>query len=691
MRRKISLYIENQLVDLDEQSFVLFNYTMDDLSNPTIVRNSYSQAVKLPGTANNNRLFSHIFRGDRQTTADGFNALKKADFVIYDENGSILQKGYARLTSWENKNGFVTYSVQLFGNLGTFLYSLSHRSFDEDTWNIGDLLLVHKNRYESYFSLTAATVKDAWDNISDEQSLYSWFNFAPAYNGLPDNFETKKAYYNYVGAEPFHNLARFWNDQGVFYGPKNGTTAGVIVEMGEEHTEWEVQDLRCYNQRPVVRIKALFEAIADKNYNGGFDVTLDASLNDIEAYTDGWLTLPMLNREEVIDITNFRMIQFFKGTMTPTDFLVSFAKMYGIVFLIDQDHVTIMTRDAFYLWQLGFEINLSNRIDKNSVSVQATNVESKYYQLANDNVVGELVSKYNKGGNIPYGGMRVDTGFDFNTDTKELLENIVIKGAADVIESSPFFFEREYRQVGEPNSQIFKFSIYEECKTTLYATVDGEVKEITLTAPVYDNSQTTDVSYSASAQYRDAFPKVQLHDEDNGSADGSGVIMFYRGLQAPSRSTTRYWHLSDDNEDMLDLCGGKPCWNISQNGEGIVNVILIPCFLRGKTLSGKYQVPSVDFAKARELYVGLAYDSSNNTIYEQFWKTFITDRYDVDSKVMTCKVDLSGMQVGQSMFREFYYYDGALWALNKIKNHSLTTYDLTECEFVKVKNPLNYL
>ena len=50
MRRKISLYIGEQLVDLDDQSFILFNYQMDDLSNPTIVKNSFSQQITLKGT-----------------------------------------------------------------------------------------------------------------------------------------------------------------------------------------------------------------------------------------------------------------------------------------------------------------------------------------------------------------------------------------------------------------------------------------------------------------------------------------------------------------------------------------------------------------------------------------------------------------------------------------------------------------
>lgn len=45
MRRKISLYIADNLVDLDDQSLILFNYTMEDLLNPTIVKNSYSHQI----------------------------------------------------------------------------------------------------------------------------------------------------------------------------------------------------------------------------------------------------------------------------------------------------------------------------------------------------------------------------------------------------------------------------------------------------------------------------------------------------------------------------------------------------------------------------------------------------------------------------------------------------------------------
>lgn len=66
------------------------------------------------------------------------------------------------------------------------------------------------------------------------------------------------------------------------------------------------------------------------------------------------------------------------------------------------------------------------------------------------------------------------------------------------------------------------------------------------------------------------------------------------------------------------------------------------------------------------------------------------DRYDVDTTVLRCKVNLGGMQVGQNLLRNFYWFDNSWWVLNKISNHSLTTYDLTDCEFVRVQDKDNY-
>ena len=86
----------------------------------------------------------------------------------------------------------------------------------------------------------------------------------------------------------------------------------------------------------------------------------------------------------------------------------------------------------------------------------------------------------------------------------------------------------------------------------------------------------------------------------------------------------------------------------------------------------------------------VAYDPES-TLYETAWKSYISDRYDVNTKIMTCRVDFSGIQVSQELLRKFYWYDNSIWVLNAIRNYSLTTYDPVECEFVQVQDKSNYL
>ena len=132
MRRRISLYIAGHRVDLSDESFILFNYTMEDLSNPTIVKNSFSQQISLKGTPTNNQVFGDFFRVDRKVdynsseVGPGFNPSKKTPFAIYNELDEILESGYCKLDEVEKDGEDVTYKISLYGGLGSFLFSLSY-------------------------------------------------------------------------------------------------------------------------------------------------------------------------------------------------------------------------------------------------------------------------------------------------------------------------------------------------------------------------------------------------------------------------------------------------------------------------------------------------------------------------------------------------------------------------------------
>lgn len=147
------------------------------------------------------------------------------------------------------------------------------------------------------------------------------------------------------------------------------------------------------------------------------------------------------------------------------------------------------------------------------------------------------------------------------------------------------------------------------------------------------------------------------------------------------RPMTPTYYVADDHPDIAVLNEGTPCWNL--DNDLAIKLTALPSFRR---VSDSY---TLDWGISFETYAG---ESMENvlSIYDRYWKAYLTDRYDVDAKVMKCKVNLSGMQVGQQLMRHFFFYENAIWVLNKISNHSITTDDLTECEFVKVKDIKNY-
>ena len=197
MRRKISLYIADQLADLDDQSFILFNYTMDDLSNPTVVKNSFSQQISLKGTPANNRIFGEYYKGDRKWANTGgdsgvdYNAARKTPFTIYDEMGAILESGYVKLDSIERNGADIQYKVTLYGGLGSFFYALSYDA-EGNRRTLADLdYLGTGDPTELDFIINYNAVLEAWRRLKEDTTAAAkWdvINFAPAYNGIPGEF-----------------------------------------------------------------------------------------------------------------------------------------------------------------------------------------------------------------------------------------------------------------------------------------------------------------------------------------------------------------------------------------------------------------------------------------------------------------------------------------------------------------------
>lgn len=1006
---EISLYIADCLVDLDEQSLILMNYTQEDLSNPAIVKNSYSQQITLKGTPQNNRIFGNAFRVERRGGAGGagaeFNAALRTPFAIYNDLNEVIESGYVKLDAVSRKGADITYTITLYGGLGSFFYALSYDGAGNkrslaDLWYTG----LHAD-HELDFVISADAVQDAWTNartgsapmqllkmhqnsllkywdgrITDGDGawcrvgeylvnggevvevtgvsssttalasafdasgnllqvwyaqiptsvtdlrialpdgavrlyvqgiitmpackgrnlLWSTINFAPAYNGIPDGeFEAAKALF--VPSQ--YDLADTIGD----YTLSDGYS---VLNLAEAHDEWAVKDLRSYLQRPVVSMARVIEAVCDPANNGGYEVDASAISAGGFPYAGLWMTLPMLpsigshrrqsgnvslslssaytsgsvlgtyniagtipsgarvraqvsfdismqmthstgsyntlsnwyrsasgdiidegwnvlfvqlvalnSNNDVIGGSDIKVIgaqdegdaatiashcgytpafaagyifdrnrkynctfdrdanDYFhifsndlscesavparyqirvsryavqmsyiagqrgnaqytyfgngstctpvlydvygteyevascKGegygtnsvtystpttlrsgaqitkrmllstTGTPADYLLSLAKMFGFTFMYDNatKKVTIYKRNSYFNNET---IDLTQRVDTSKgIAIQPLTYSAHWYDFLVEGVGGAFYDQYLATEGIEYGLQRVNTNYDFNAESVNMMESIVFKNACTILDRSSY-----YTTITNSNGFFLPSIFVDEGNTyTLWDEGGG-----TLSTAIGTPDNEAEIEYLNDGE--GGFPgydvnqsrKLELRDADGKPVDGAGVLVFLEGWDLYP-----HFHLSDDVSAMTSLVG-KPCWLLAVGGTG-QNSLRVPSFQR-YTYSGTSVVEaSLDFGTPKEINIpGVNIDALPNTLYEKGWKAYLADRYDKDTKVMTCYVSLAGLQVGQELLRKFYYYGGSIWVLNAIRNYSLTTRHAVECEFVQVQDKTNY-
>lgn len=363
------------------------------------------------------------------------------------------------------------------------------------------------------------------------------------------------------------------------------------------------------------------------------------------------------------------------GGRTPAEYLLSFCKMFGIQIVPHKGEkvIDLVLRPNFYN---GTTVDINGRIDR-GMEVEKTPFafDARWYLFGNE-TKGEYAEYFQSRFNRPFGQYRVNTGYEFDAEEKEMTTDIVFGNLCSLVEASPYFcdiVDTEGNNVPPVFLSGGKYNLYN----------GSESKSLDL--PVLTSAVKT--WYNPSYPMHDLFEKLQVHGEQDSHLDERDTLVFFNGMV---NTAGNHYSLTDDLENMLYLNGNTPCWL-----PNICDVVPewelteMPKFSRyvwsGDTINLQF-----DWGDPVELQIPGAMVGVLSNIFDGYWKKYISDRYDDDSAVVTCYVDFRGMQVGRDLFKQFYYFDGAVWALNRIINYSLTTSGPTQCEFVKVQNTTNY-
>ena len=176
------------ILDLYEDEDLPLTLSVDDFKNVAEKVQSYSKAFNLPATKRNNRIFDQVFEVTRSDDGVIFNVYKKTQCVL-KQDGFILFEGYLRLLDVTDKDGEISYNVNLYSEviaLADFLKDLNFRDLDFSE-------LTHEYNIDE--------IKNSWNDgvTAGQLTPITWTN--PSTSTYRTNFNTLKY--------PFVN----WNNQ----------------------------------------------------------------------------------------------------------------------------------------------------------------------------------------------------------------------------------------------------------------------------------------------------------------------------------------------------------------------------------------------------------------------------------------------------------------------------------------------
>ncbi len=116
------------ILDLYENEDIPLTLSVDDFKNVAEKVQSYSKAFKLPATKRNNKIFDNIFDITRTTTGITFNPYVKTQCELKND-GLILFEGYLRLIDITDKNGEISYNVNLYSEAVALADVLKEKTF----------------------------------------------------------------------------------------------------------------------------------------------------------------------------------------------------------------------------------------------------------------------------------------------------------------------------------------------------------------------------------------------------------------------------------------------------------------------------------------------------------------------------------------------------------------------------------
>lgn len=267
----IRLFLENQEIELSEQSIIAITRQFEEITNPTIICNDWSKTIQIPFTTKNNRIFGLLYNPDRLTQENDlsqigmyFDPYRKIEFRL-EYQDSVIMTGYAKNIYSTQTNGVGYYSITLNGELGKVFQEMKRITFEpaeEETKYLLDSSPYYLEQID------ASLIYDCWQNTANNSTLLkkktdtdysrnSIIGFTPnlAYNYDFDYNTYQLTDYKSETLTDVLNSVKFADKTGI---EPDTATGGKISPRG-------MGEFRSYLQTPYIYFNQFFQLFLEKS------------------------------------------------------------------------------------------------------------------------------------------------------------------------------------------------------------------------------------------------------------------------------------------------------------------------------------------------------------------------------------------------------------------------------------------
>ena len=720
------IIIEQQRLDLFEDLGAELNYAIDDIKDFSSRNTNYSKTINIPGNANNNKVFGHIYNftsgnnygisdPDEPNVGYNFDPTKQANCQIFVNKIQVF-KGVLRLLEITIQNGVIEYQCAVFGELGGFASAIGNKLL-----NNPDMFGHFSNNYDQEW--TATNVVNSWTAsgvASGVGIVYPLIDYGLCKHGTKDWHLNafRPAFFVHELIDKIIDFSGYTYTSAFFDTPyfrsliipnnkanlEQLTKDLLIVESTicvESGSDVGKTDLITFNLNPNIVLfttadyatytfegtngtlgKIKLTGWLNLSSSGTFTVNLKKSGTTIvtESFAPNvdnqnipidWIIDVSLNENDTIQV----QVIFYTGvaysTLCPIDFKLAFESDYAQVGLATEGDLISMgnclpkgIQQKDFFASICRMFNLYVYEDPLLTTHLLIEPYIEFYRK------GAGFLKINDVGELLLHGETGDT-------TGLLLLSDPVANSIDWSNKVDSSKEISIKPMSELNARYYDYvyteddDYYNEAYRKKYNESFGDRKFDTEFQFADDRTEVK-VIFSPSILTKDANDtklRANLFKESNGieeRKDNNIRIMIFKSVSTSSYHIKHYYSGE-----------GNP-------GNGNYGGLRTTYGYAGHLDDPELPTVDLNFGVPNEFYFTLLNPYPTANLFNSWWDEYLAEIINKDSKLLSCYLYLTVQDIYSLDFAQLIYIDGALWRLNKVIDFNPSIPKTTKCELLRV-------